>query len=89
MSQMHPYELALAVAVVLAALEVITGTFIFLGFCLGSLVAAGVEFLSGKFSFGRDALLFAAVGVLAIIALRLAFGHPGDTTHAKGDVNDY
>jgi membrane protein implicated in regulation of membrane protease activity len=89
MIAMHPYELALAVAVALGVLEVITGTFIFLGFCLGSLAAAVAEFLSGEFSFGRDALLFAAVGVLAVIALRFAFGHPGDTTHAKGDVNDY
>ena len=84
-----PYEVALAVAVALAALEVVTGAFVCLGFCLGSLAVAGAEFVSGGFGFGRDALLFAAVGALAIVALRLAFGHPGDTARAKGDVNDY
>jgi membrane protein implicated in regulation of membrane protease activity len=89
MIPMHPYELALAVAVALGVLEVVTGTFIFLGFCLGSLAVAGVELLSGKFSFGRDALLFAAVGVMAIAVLRFAFGRPGDITRAEGDVNDY
>ncbi len=89
MIPMHPFELALAVAVALAALEVVTGTFVFLGYCLGSLAAAIAEFVTGAFSFGRDALLFAAIGALAVVALRLAFGHHGDTTHAKGDVNDY
>jgi hypothetical protein len=34
-------------------------------------------------------LLFAAVALIAITVLRLAFARPGDTTISKGDVNDY
>jgi membrane protein implicated in regulation of membrane protease activity len=84
-----PVELALAAAVILAALEVLTGTFVLLGFCLGSLAVAAIEVLSGEFDFARDALLFAAVAILAIVILRFAFARSGDTRHAKGDVNDY
>lgn len=84
-----PFELALGAAVVLAALEVVTGTFVLLGFCVGCLAVAAAEALSGNFNFGRDTLLFAAVALIAIIVLRLAFARPGDTTISKGDVNDY
>ncbi len=86
---MTPFELALAAAVILAVLELLTGTFVLLGFCLGCLADAGVEALSAGFSFSRDALLFAVVAGLAITALRYAFARPGDSVRAKGDVNRY
>jgi membrane protein implicated in regulation of membrane protease activity len=84
-----PFEIALGAAVVLAALEVITGTFVLLGFCVGCLAVAAAEALSGDFSVGRDTLVFASVAVTAIIILRLAFARSGDSTISKGDVNDY
>jgi membrane protein implicated in regulation of membrane protease activity len=84
-----PVELALAAAVILAALEAVTGTFVLLDFCLGSLAVAVAEALSGEFNLTRDVLLFAAVATLAIIALRFAFARSGDTKLAKGDVNEY
>lgn len=84
-----PVELALAAAVILAALEVVTGTFVLLGFCLGCLAVATAEALSGEFNLTRDVLLFAAVAILAIILLRFAFARSGDTRLAKGDVNEY
>jgi len=89
MITLRPFELALAAAVILAVLEVLTGTFIFLGFCVGTLAVAVTEFVSSEFSLNRDALVFAAFAMLAIVALRFAFGRRGDTNRVKGDVNDY
>jgi membrane protein implicated in regulation of membrane protease activity len=85
----RPFEFALLAAIILLIFEVFTGTFVFLSFCVGSLAVAAAELLIGRFELGRDALLFAAVSTIAIVALRLAFRHGGDTKHAKGDINDY
>ena len=84
-----PFAFALGAAVALAALEVITGTFVLLGFCIGCLAVAAAEALTGGFSLGRDTLLFAAIGLISIVVLRRAFGRPGDTKISRGDVNDY
>ncbi len=85
----QPYEVALGAAVLLAMLEVLTGTFVLLGFCIGCLAVAGMEALSGGFSIGRDTLVFAVVALMAVVILRKMFGRPGDTTIANKDVNDY
>jgi membrane protein implicated in regulation of membrane protease activity len=84
-----PFELALGAALIFAALEVVTGSFVLLGFSIGCLAVSATEGLRGNFSFGRDALVFVVVGAIAIIVLRLAFARPGDTTISHGDVNDY
>lgn len=89
MNTLHPFELALLAAVVLLILEVFTGTFVFLSFCLGSLSVAGAEFMTGTFALGRDSLLFGTISALAIIALRKLFGRSGDAKRPNGDINDY
>jgi membrane protein implicated in regulation of membrane protease activity len=89
MSELQPFELALIAASTFAIFEVISGTLIFLGFGLGCLTVAAVEAWSRTFSLWRDATVFAAVSALAIVGLRMAFRHRGDTTRASGDINDF
>jgi membrane protein implicated in regulation of membrane protease activity len=86
---MQPFEVALGAAVVLAALEVVTGTFVLLGFCIGCLAVAAVELVSGQFGVGRDVLVFAVVAGAAVVGLRRVFGARGDSRRVKGDVNEY
>ena len=89
MTGFQPFEWALFAAVTLSTLEVATGTFIVLGFAIGCFAVALAEYLGDGFNLYRDAMLFAVVSILAIVALRLAFARPGDTNRVKGDVNDY
>jgi membrane protein implicated in regulation of membrane protease activity len=89
MTGLAPFEYTLIAAVILAALEVVTGTFIVLGFAVGCCAVALAEFLGGGFNVYRDVMVFAAIASLAIVALRLTFARPGDTARVKGDVNDY
>jgi membrane protein implicated in regulation of membrane protease activity len=89
MIAMQPFELALLAAVILLVLEVFTGTFVFLSFCVGSVAVAAASACTGHFSIGRDALLFATVSTLTIVAMRLVFGRKGDTKRSEQDVNDY
>ena len=83
------FEVALGLGVLLAGLEVIAGSFVFLSFSLGCFVVAGVEFVSGQFVLGRDVAVFAVIGVLAVVGLRMGFYRAGDSRRAEGDVNDY
>ena len=85
----RPFELSLAAALILIILEVVSGAFIFLSFCLGFIAVAAVEALTDKFVLGRDLLLFTAVAILTVVILRVVFRRRGDTKRAQGDVNDY
>ena len=58
-------------------------------FCLALLAVAAAEAVTGAPVPIRDALIFAAVSVLAILVLRFAFKGGGDTKRAQGDVNEY
>lgn len=89
MTTLQPFELSLLAAIVLLGLELLTGTFIFLSFCVGLVVVALVQAFTGRFTLGRDALVFSAITIGTMILMRSVFGAAGDTKRSHKDVNDY
>jgi membrane protein implicated in regulation of membrane protease activity len=89
MISLAPFEWALLAALILAGLEVLTGTYVALGLALGCLAVAMVDVVTGGAGLYRDVILFVITAFLAVIALRRAFARPGDSKPAKGDVNEY
>jgi membrane protein implicated in regulation of membrane protease activity len=88
-SGLRPWEWALLAAVVLAAIEVLSGAFVALSLAIGCLAVAAAEWLWGGAGIEIDAVAFAAASGLAVLLLRRLFARPGDSRHAQGDVNEY
>jgi membrane protein implicated in regulation of membrane protease activity len=85
----QPFEVAMAMAILVLALEMLTGAFVFLSFSTALFAVTGAEVFFRDFSFKRDVLIFATVSVATFIGLRLAFRTKGDTMITKNDINDY
>jgi membrane protein implicated in regulation of membrane protease activity len=86
---LHPYEVALALAIGLLAVEMLTGALFFLSFSIGMFLVAGAEFFWSDFSLGRDVFLFVAGAFVPFIGLRVFFRGKGDSKVVDGDVNEY
>lgn len=86
---LEPYQYSVIAGLILVALELTTGTFIFFGFGLGALLVSLVEFLRGDYSVGADLLIFAVGSAAAFMILRKFFGTRADTKVAHKDINQY
>ena len=87
---MEIFQISLGIAIVLVILELITTTFIFLGFATGFLVVGIVQFIAGNLNLSRDVLACAVVSALAIIIFRTIFKKRTDQKKLIGDdVNLY
>lgn len=83
------YQWTLAAAILLLALEIVTGTFLLLGFGIGLLPVAFLHFVTEEIRWGRDIGLFAVVSAIAFVLLRKFFLKKGDSAEALGDINKY
>ena len=87
---MEIFQISLGIAIVLVILELITTTFIFLGFAAGFLVVGVVQFITGNLNLNRDLLVYAVVSALAIFTFRSIFKKRTDQKKLIGDdVNLY
>ncbi len=87
---MEAYQVALIATFALAILELLTGSFIFLGLAAGALAVAGVQWAAGGASLNRDILVFAVASVLATIAFRRFFRRSRDQDELRQeDINRY
>lgn len=85
----HPFEVTLALGVVLLCLEMLTAAYVSLSLGIGMLSVSLAEAITGRFAFDRDLLVFGGATLLAFAALRLVFGRKGDVRIADGDINRF
>ena len=87
---MDAYQISLIMAFALAIAEVMTMSFILLGFSLGMLAVAGVQYLFNGYSLNRDVMLFALVSAVSFLVIRKLFKKKSDLTRlAEDDINQY
>ena len=86
---METYQISLIVAFALALCELMFGAFIMLGFGLGAMFVAIVQWSLGGLSVNRDLLVFAASSVVAIVVFRRLFKRSDDQQESLLDVNKY
>ena len=83
------YQITLSLAILMLAIEMFSGTFIFFGFAIGLTVVAIIHFVTREFAFGRDCSIFAITSLCSFLILRNIFKHKDDSRDAKDDVNHY
>ncbi|MEY2619805.1 MAG: hypothetical protein RL522_2807 [Pseudomonadota bacterium] len=87
---MDAYQISLVLAFALAIAEMLTLSFILLGFGVGLVVVAAVQFATGGFSLNRDVMVFALASAVAILALRRLYKKKSDQKRLEqDDINQY
>jgi membrane protein implicated in regulation of membrane protease activity len=87
---MEAYQISLIISCVLAIAEVMTLSFLLLGFSLGMLAVSGVQFLLDGYSLNRDVMVFALVSVVSFGVFRKIFKKKSDLKPLAEDViNQY
>ena len=77
---MDAYQISLIISFVLAIAEVMTLSFILLGFSIGMLVVSGVQYLFDGYSLNRDLMVFAVVSVVSFLVFRKLFKKSSDVS---------
>lgn len=85
----HPFQVFLTIAVIMIALELVTGLFVCLSFAIGLFLVAGVEIIFHKFNLERDVLFFAVGSIVSFVAFRIVFRRSEDSKVNEGDINEY
>ena len=87
---MDAYQISLIISFVLAIAEVMTLSFILLGFSLGMLAVSGVQYIFNGYSLNRDVMIFALVSVVSFLVIRKLFKKKSDLKIlAEDDINQY
>jgi membrane protein implicated in regulation of membrane protease activity len=86
----EPYQISVLIAIILALIELVSFTFIFIGFASGMMVTAIFEYLLGNFSWNRDLLIFSITSLLFIYFYRKYFiKNKQEEKIVDDDVNNY
>ncbi len=87
---MDAYQISLVLAFALAITEMLTLSFILLGFGLGMLGVAAVQVVTGGFQPNRDVIVFVTLSAVSILALRRIFRKRSDQKRLQeDDINQY
>ncbi|MEY4863120.1 MAG: hypothetical protein RLZ51_1215 [Pseudomonadota bacterium] len=86
---MQAWQISLILAAVLAIAEVLTLSFILLGFAIGMALVALLQFFGDGYSAVRDISVFAIGSLVATLAFRTVFKRRSDQSTATEDVNRY
>lgn len=86
---MQAWQISLILAAVLAIAEVLTLSFILLGFAIGMALVALLQFFGDGYSAVRDISVFAIGSLVATLAFRTFFKRRSDQSTATEDVNRY
>jgi len=87
---MEAWQVSILIAVVLAIGELLSFSFILLGFSIGMLIVALFQGVTGEFSAARDVLVFAVASLVAVMACRKVFGRRTDQHKLEqDDINRY
>lgn len=78
------------IAFALAMAELLTLSFLFLGFAMGMLGVALFQFSFGGYDFNRDALVFVVVSLVSFVVFRRVFKTKSDQKFwGEDDINRY
>jgi membrane protein implicated in regulation of membrane protease activity len=84
------YQISLVLAFALAIAEMLTLSFILLGFGMGMLAVAALQYATGGYSLNRDLLVFVLASAIAILTLRRLFKKTSDQKRLEqDDINQY
>ena len=87
---MEYYQLSIIAGIILIIIEMITLTFIFLGFGIGAFAVSMIQFLLDDFSIGRDSIVFEVTSLISIVIFRKLFkGNNDEKKLMEEDVNQY
>ena len=87
---MQAWQISLIVAALLAIAEVLTLSFILLGFAVGMALVALLQFLGDGYSAVRDISIFPVGSLVATLVFRAVFRRRSDQSPANDDdVNRY
>ena len=87
---MEIYQITITVAIALVILELLTGTFVLLGFGVGAFFVGAIQFFFAGLNFNRDILCFSIISLLSIYLLRTIFKSKADQKFlAEDDINRY
>jgi membrane protein implicated in regulation of membrane protease activity len=89
MTEIDLYQWTLFLALMFVVVEMLTGTFLFLGFGIGTVPLVFIHYSTDQVDWGRDLAVFAVVSALSYIALRRWFRNRRDVKRFGADVNDY
>ncbi len=87
---MSAWQISLLIALGLGLVELVTSSFVFLGFAVGTLVVSLTEAISGRFELNRDLTIFALASIVAFVVMRRVSRRRDDTqTAGRSDINRY
>jgi membrane protein implicated in regulation of membrane protease activity len=87
---MDAWQISILIAVLLAIGELLSFSFILLGFSLGMATVALLQALTDGFSPARDVLSFAIASFAAVVICRRVFGRRSDQQKLEqDDINRY
>ena len=87
---MSAFQITLILAIALGIVEMLTLTFIFLGFSAGMFAVSLVQYLAGNYSLNRDLILFVVMSAAFIVILRKTFKKKTDQKRlVQDDINQY
>ena len=87
---MEIYQITITVAIALVILELLTGTFVLLGFGVGAFFVGAFQFFFDGLNFNRDILFFSIISLISIYMLRKIFKSKDDQNFlSEDDINRY
>lgn len=89
MNEVELYQWTLFLALIFVVIEMLTGTFLFLGFGIGTLPIVFFHYSTEKIDWSRDLAVFAVVSAVSFVLLRKFFKNQRDTKNVGQDVNEY
>ena len=87
---MLAYQLTLVFALLLVVIELLTGSFIFLGFSIGMAFVSLMQLITGALNWNRDAIIFVLGTSFSVFCFRKYFKSKSDTKNtSEKDINIY
>jgi membrane protein implicated in regulation of membrane protease activity len=87
--ELELYQITLALALGLLIVEMLTGTFFFVGLSAGAATVAALHFHYQEVDISRDFLALAIVSAITFLTLRKLMAKSADVTSSENDVNRY
>ena len=87
---LESYQISLIVSFLLAIAELLTLSFLLLGFSIGMLAVALVQLMWDGFNFNRDVMVFAIFSAVSFAVFRKLFRKKSDQkVLSEDDINQY
>lgn len=89
MNEVELYQWTLFLALIFVVIEMLTGTFLFLGFAFGTLPLVFIHYSTEEIEWGSDLAVFSVVSAISFVLLRKFFRNRRDIKNMGQDVNEY